>query len=186
MKSLWIDIGCGRKKQKGCIGIDVSGDTDADIVTNLDKGIPLDDNSCERVYANHFLEHVKDFLFFMGEIHRVLKPCGKAFIRVPHYSHPGAFVDFTHKYFFATATFDYFGTNSYDYYTDLRFKVKRRKLIYQTDGFVMYRKVYPAYLMLRVWGWFIQRLADISPEGTERFLGFLGFKELYFELEAEK
>lgn len=186
MKTIELDLGCGKNKNNDSIGIDISRKTDADIVSNIEHGLPLKNNVSNRIYANHCLEHIDNFKFVMKEIWRTLKPKGKVLIRVPHYSHPGAFSDFTHKRFFGVGSFNYFGENWYDYYTDFKFNVIKTRLIYQKDNFIKYKKIYPLYLLFRIWGWLIQRIADINPKETERFIGFLGFKEIFFELEAIK
>ena len=32
-----LELGCGKRKRKGAIGIDISKDTDADVIHNLSK-----------------------------------------------------------------------------------------------------------------------------------------------------
>src|SRR5689334_18726276 len=51
-----IDLGCGLSKTEGFIGFDRFQLPGVDIVCDLDKGIPLADNSVEYVLASHFLE----------------------------------------------------------------------------------------------------------------------------------
>jgi SAM-dependent methyltransferase len=45
--------------------------------------LPFDDDTFDYVIANHLLEHIKDDHKAMREIHRVLKPEGKAILQVP-------------------------------------------------------------------------------------------------------
>lgn len=49
--------------------------------------IPFSDNHFDMVLCNHVLEHVKDDLQAMREIHRVLKPTGFAILQIPFF-HP--------------------------------------------------------------------------------------------------
>ena len=54
-----------------------------DFVFDLNKTWPLEDNSCISLIACHVVEHVKDFLHFHKEAHRVLKPGGTLYIETP-------------------------------------------------------------------------------------------------------
>jgi SAM-dependent methyltransferase len=61
----------------------------ADIESPLAKvkmdihAIPFAENTFDVVLCNHVLEHVRDDIHAMGEIHRVLKPGGFAILQVP-------------------------------------------------------------------------------------------------------
>jgi SAM-dependent methyltransferase len=44
----------------------------------------------------------------MKEIHRVLRPGGILFLRLPHFKHKGAFCDPTHKHFISRETLECF------------------------------------------------------------------------------
>lgn len=101
-----IDIGGGIDGKPGYITIDTQ---DADINCDLNNGIPLPDNSCYIVNARHLLEHLKDPIKSMSEIHRVLVHGGWAFIEVPSTDGRGAFQDPTHV--------SYWNQNSFMYYT---------------------------------------------------------------------
>ncbi len=48
--------------------------------------IPFEENHFDVVLCNHVLEHVKDDIQAMREIHRVLKPGGWAILQVPFFS----------------------------------------------------------------------------------------------------
>jgi len=71
-----LNLGSGRNKHKDCINIDINPNTEPDIVRDIEKGLPFEDNSVDEVIAEHFLEHVKDIQPVMFEILRVLKPGG--------------------------------------------------------------------------------------------------------------
>jgi ubiquinone/menaquinone biosynthesis C-methylase UbiE len=48
--------------------------------------IPFSENHFDVVLCNHVLEHVKDDILAMKEIHRVLKPGGWAILQVPFFN----------------------------------------------------------------------------------------------------
>jgi len=105
---LAVDIGGGLNPYPGYLAIDLR--KDADIVHDLNDGIPLPENSVGVLNASHIIEHLHDKNKIMSEIHRVLAPGGWAFIEVPSTDGRGAFQDPTHV--------SYWNENSFLYYTD--------------------------------------------------------------------
>lgn len=84
-----IDIGCGRKKIEGSIGIDNSPFSTADIILNLNaEPLPFESNSIDFVHSSHCLEHLtlEGFLHMLSEIFRVCKSDGIIYITVPYYT----------------------------------------------------------------------------------------------------
>ena len=104
---LMVDLGGGINARPGYVTIDMA---DADIIADLNEGIPLPDNSVGVLNASHILEHLKDPIKSMREIHRVLVHGGWAFIEVPSTDGRGAFQDPTHV--------SYWNENSFLYYTE--------------------------------------------------------------------
>ena len=84
MKFKKIDLGCGLKKQKGYVGIDIgdfSSEYPKDEFVKSDAFElleSLDEGSLENIYGNQFVEHIpKDkFIGFMNQCYRVLKKGG--------------------------------------------------------------------------------------------------------------
>lgn len=108
-----LDIGCGDRKLPGAVGIDRLSLPAVDIVHDLDVfPWPIADASYDLVFANHFLEHVTDVLACLGEMHRILKPGGRAVIQVPYFRSVDAFSDPTHRHFFTASTLDYVCTDT--------------------------------------------------------------------------
>ncbi len=124
-----LDVGCGNKKFPGSIGIDKCIDSKADIICNLERfPWPLRDNFFDLIFCRHILEHFTDAVRPMEEIHRLSKPNAKLIIEVPHFSHPDASRDPTHKHYFTYHSFDYFTDNPlYPKYTKARFKILKRE-----------------------------------------------------------
>lgn len=115
------DIGCGRDKYPGAVGIDVVAHPGVDIVHNLDSvPWPVDDSSFDLVLCNHLVEHVDDFVATIREFHRILKPGGYLITRTPHYSHVDSYVDPTHRRHLTTSSLDYFveGSDKAGLYTE--------------------------------------------------------------------
>jgi glycosyltransferase involved in cell wall biosynthesis len=101
-----IDLGGGLFPREGYTTID---QVDADITCDLNEGIPLPDNSVGVINASHLIEHLRDPIKTMREIHRVLVHGGWAFIEVPSTDGRGAWQDPTHV--------SYWNENSFWYYT---------------------------------------------------------------------
>jgi glycosyltransferase involved in cell wall biosynthesis len=103
-----IDIGGGLNPYGDYETVDIR--ETADYVADLNDGIPLPDNSVYVLNAHHILEHLKDPIKSMREIHRVLCHGGWAFIEVPSTEGKGAFQDPT--------PITFWNDNSFLYYTD--------------------------------------------------------------------
>lgn len=80
-----LNLGCGKQKLEGYIGIDIK-DYGQEIVRDITRGLPFDDNSVDEIFASHFFEHLsgEDVIFVLEECYRVLKPNCEIEIRVPH------------------------------------------------------------------------------------------------------
>ena len=106
---LKIDIGGGLFPRAGYTIIDQQ---DGDINCDLNDGIPLEDNSVGVINASHVIEHLRDPIKTMREIHRVLAPGGWAFIEVPSTEGNGAWCDPTHISFWNEDSFPYYTKQS--------------------------------------------------------------------------
>lgn len=97
-KPLRLDLGCGKNKREGFIGVD-SRDFGQDMTHDLTTKWPWEDESVEEVYSSHFVEHLTwpERVHFFNELYRVLKKGSKATIITPHWSHACFYGDPTHK-----------------------------------------------------------------------------------------
>ena len=131
---MMVDLGGGIDPYKNYKTVDIR--SNADYVADLNEGIPLEDNSVGVLHAYHILEHLKDPVKSMREIHRVLAHGGWAFIEVPSTDGRGAFQDPTHV--------SYWNQNSFFYYTrqqqaryidnkDIRFMEMKLNTYYPND-----------------------------------------------------
>jgi len=104
-----IDIGCGTTPREGYDGIDHLPLPGVAIVRDVERhGLPFSDSVITHVYTAHFLEHVRDLVFVMNEIHRVCCHNAIVEISVPTLLGPYAAADPTHVRLFNARTFSYF------------------------------------------------------------------------------
>jgi SAM-dependent methyltransferase len=155
-----LDVGCGRDKLPGAVGIDRSPDTAADVVHDLDAyPWPLADGAFELIRCQDVLEHLRDVVRALEEIHRVAAEGAEVRIRVPHFSSVQAYTDPTHRHFFSSASFDYFDPDRtrYPYYSRARFRVESRRL-----------RLWKPYRLLG-----IDALANRFPDRFEKMFAFV-------------
>lgn len=93
-----LDLGCGKNKKEGFIGVDVIPFEGVDVVADLAVAWPWEKDSVDEIYSAHMLEHfsMADRCHIMNEMYRVMKPGTKATIIVPHWSAERAYGDPTH------------------------------------------------------------------------------------------
>ncbi len=78
-----LNIGAGVSYLPGFTNIDVSSRADLQLDLNSDR-LPFDNDSVELIFTYHCLEHLDDYLFALGEIHRVLQHQGHLLVGVPY------------------------------------------------------------------------------------------------------
>jgi ubiquinone/menaquinone biosynthesis C-methylase UbiE len=131
LRRVVLDLGCGRAKQPGSLGLDRRPLPGVDVVADFEASLPLASDSVDGVYSKSVLEHLDHFESLMEELHRVVKLGGEIHLLVPHFSSPLSFSDFTHRRFFGYYSFDYLtpeaGQNSFrkvpDFYTSFKFRI---------------------------------------------------------------
>ena len=96
-----LDIGCGKAKKEGFIGIDAIAFDGVDHVMNAgtDK-LPYKDGTVEEIHTSHFIEHLtaSERIHFVNEAYRVLVKDGKVTIITPHWASARAYGDMTHQW----------------------------------------------------------------------------------------
>ena len=127
-----LNIGSGYDIMEGYVNLDRLPLKGVQVVADIENNyLPFKVGVFDRVTAFNILEHVRDLVQLMREIHTVLKPKGIAHIRVPHFTHRGAYGDPTHKSFFSYDTFFYFWLGfKWNYYFQFGFSKIKVRLIF--------------------------------------------------------
>jgi len=128
-----LDVGCGKKKFPGALGIDVRSNVSADVPHDLDQlPWPFEDNAFDLVLIRHCLEHLRDVVAAVEELWRITRPRGTIVVEVPHFSWCEAYTHPEHVHFFSGGSMDYYHPANQLYRAKLSI-VRRR--IYFNDFF---------------------------------------------------
>src|SRR4051812_3370380 len=129
-----LDIGCGKRKiEADAVGIDMSADSAAEHVWNLDEyPWPLETNAFDRIHMSHVIEHLEDPMRAMAEVYRVARNGADVFIATPHFSSHNSYVDPTHRRHLAANSFEYFSGKNFPSFTGApyRFDVEHVELTF--------------------------------------------------------
>lgn len=166
-----LDLGCGKKRFNldgyTSIGMDLWEKSDADVLCSVFK-MPFRDDSIDRIYARHFFEHFtyEQNCMILKECQRVLKPEGVIHITVPHYSCNTAYLDPTHRTFYAE--------RSFVKYSFIGFKVINTRLLWMAKDY--HGNIKP---IVRLVDWFFNKFKTLERYGT--IIG--GFYEIEYYLK---
>jgi SAM-dependent methyltransferase len=170
-----VDLGCGRDKIAGAVGVDAAGNANADVRHDLDVyPYPFPDSSFEAVVLRNVIEHVRNVVGLMEEIHRIGTPGADVLITTPHFSSVYSYQDPTHLRHLALDSMDYFTekTSHSNFYSSARFRVVAR-------GFDFGRS-FPFSAIARA-------LAAISARKYEKHFAFMfPANSLWFHLQVLK
>ena len=122
------DLCCHTNKRDGYIGVDSNNHPDVDVGWDLnDTPWPFEDNSVGVFRMQDALEHIKDPIKTMKELHRCLAPLGWALIEVPSTDGRGAYQDPTHVSFWNSNSFWYYTKQAQSQYigTPVKFQLNR-------------------------------------------------------------
>jgi SAM-dependent methyltransferase len=95
-----LNLGAGKSRMPGFLSVDSIPFEGLDVVADLTKPWPWDDNSTDEIHMSHVLEHFNGLerVHIFNEMHRVLIKGGKAVIITPHWASQRAYGDFTHQW----------------------------------------------------------------------------------------
>ena len=90
-----VDLGCGEEEYLSCLlekagevlGVDercLQGSYHRHLQADLDRKIPLQDESVDLAASKFLLEHLEDPHRFFREVHRILRPSGRIVLMTPN------------------------------------------------------------------------------------------------------
>jgi hypothetical protein len=104
-----LNLGCGNRHLPNAVNLDASDRVGADVVHDLNCiPWPFADNAFAEVHAYDVIEHLRDVVQTLEEIHRICRHGAAVHVTVPHFSSANAFTDVTHRHWFAWRSFDPF------------------------------------------------------------------------------
>ena len=107
-----LDLGCGSAKKTGAFGVDKVQREGVDLVWDLDRfPYPMENDTYDRIIAEHVVEHLNDVPHFFSEVHRIARPGASIHIVTPHFSNRCAYADPTHRHAFSVRFLDFFCGN---------------------------------------------------------------------------
>jgi len=173
-----LNLGCGKDIKKGYVNLDFFPLEGVDVVADITKRLPFDDDTFDAVFTAHVLEHVEDLNSLMSELHRITKKDGRIRIFVPHFTNFGAYTDPTHKRFFGYFTMDYYtDKNEMCFYTPVRFVIRKKKLCF----YITKTSRYSFENKPLTW------LVNLSPLVYERFFCWIiPAQEVLYEIQPVK
>lgn len=132
MSKTKLNVGCGKNILGDWVNLDKFPGPGVDVVADLDSLIPasrkaadwyftrqfddclpFEDDSIDEFLLSHILEHLKNPLIVMEEMHRIAKPGAKCLIRVPYGSSDDAWEDPTHLRPYFKGSFSPFSQSYY-------------------------------------------------------------------------
>jgi SAM-dependent methyltransferase len=119
-----LDVGCGSAKWPGAVGLDISPDTDADVVHDLDEfPYPLEDDAFDQVLMQDVIEHVAQPIRVIEELVRVCRSGARIHLRTPHFSSALAYGDPTHRHYLSADAVRSLAEPRFAHYTATRLQV---------------------------------------------------------------
>lgn len=185
-----LNLGCGEGKATDCVNVDVNPLVQPDVLHNLNSfPYPFADSSVAEIRAFHILEHLADPFGAMKEFHRILKPGGKLWLKVPHFSRGLTHAQHEHGFdvsfpLYFNAAFTKSG------YVGFEFEIKKIKLRWLAFFHLLkYMGIGPASkFILKILNSVVSFLANLSPAFASRIWCFWvgGFEEIEMEFRCKK
>lgn len=183
VKGRVLDIGCGTNKTPGAIGMDINPRTAADVIHDLDDlPYPFADDQFDVVIGLHVIEHVREPMAVMAELHRITRPGGVVKLVAPHWTNPDWASDLTHRNHLSSYSFRNLTDERavFPFYTDVRFRLRVVRVsvlkIWKWMGFEFFINLDNRFPSLRFFRQIWEHYLNAIVRG----------KEIYFELEVVK
>jgi SAM-dependent methyltransferase len=178
MDLLKVNLGSGKFPKAGYVNLDI---LPADVQHDLNSlPYPFDDNTIDLIEADHLLEHLHEPFQVMRELHRILKPGGRAIIRVPHFSR--GFTHSDHKRGFDVGFPLYFNPDMDDF-VGAAFQLDAMRLKWSAQPYRAKKLLSPfQYAVARTLDVVFTFVANLSPYACSRLWCFWvgGFEEIAF------
>jgi SAM-dependent methyltransferase len=178
-----LDIGCGANKVPGAVGMDINPRTAADVIHDLDDlPYPFPDGQFDEVIGRHVIEHVKDPMAVMCELHRITRNGGVVKLVAPHWTNPDFATDLTHRNHLNSYSFRNLTEERavFPFYTDVRFRQLRTRVtllnLWKLTGLELLINLDQRFPSLRFIRKFWEQYLNAIARG----------KEIHFELEVVK
>jgi len=178
-----LDIGCGTNKIPGAVGMDVNPRSAADVIHDLDDvPYPFPDNQFDEVIGRHVIEHVRDPMAVVTELHRITRPGGLVKLVAPHWTNPDFATDLTHRNHLNSYSFRNLieGREVFPFYSEVRFRERKTQVtllnLWRPFGFELLINLDNSYPSLRFLRKFWEQYINAIVRG----------KEIIFELEVVK
>lgn len=178
-----LDIGCGANKVPGAVGMDINPRTAADVIHDLDDlPYPFPDNQFDEVIGRHVIEHVRDPMAVMCELHRITRNGGVVKLVAPHWTNPDFATDLTHRNHLNSYSFRNLTDERavFPFYTDVRFRQLRTRVtllnLWKLTGLELLINLDHRFPSLRFIRKFWEQYLNAIARG----------KEIHFELEVVK
>lgn len=178
-----LDIGCGANKTPGATGMDINPRTAADVIHDLDDlPYPFEDDQFDEVIGRHVIEHVRDPMAVMCELHRITRGGGRVRLVAPHWTNPDFATDLTHRNHLNSYSFRNLTDERavFPFYTDVRF----RQLAVRVSVLNLW-KPFGLELLINLDNRF-PKMRFIRKFWEQYLNAIARGKELYFELEVIK
>ena len=180
-----LNLGCGKFSKSGYINLDLSAETDADIIHNLENfPWPLPDNYFALVEMDHVLEHISDLRKTFIELSRITAPKGRLLIKVPHFSR--GYTHWDHKHGFDVSFPIYFDSKTSGGFQDVRFRhVSTRLKWFGQPKFKKEHLSSFSFYAGKTIGYIIDFVGNINHYFSSRLLCYWvgGFDEIEFVFE---
>jgi len=112
-----LHLGCGRTILPGYVNLDAVALPGVDVVADLDDcaktPLPFESDTFDEILGSHVIEHIRDPLPLMAELHRVSKSNATAVFRTPYGSSDDAHEDPTHVRQYFVQSWGYFSQPFY-------------------------------------------------------------------------
>jgi len=150
-----LNLGCGRdikesNPREEWVNVDQSPVNGVDRAFDLNKTPwPFPSDHFDMIYARDVVEHLKDLMKSMKEIHRVSRNNALVQIIVPYWHSSEAFYP-DHKYFFNTDSMRFFTEKDRTYYSFPGYKMEKIALIPSRLGWLIPPIPLPGFLFPNV------------------------------------